>query len=103
MVFQRVLECSRIFIAEIHAEEDEGGAKEEPRCDLLVEQPPCEDDGGDGIEIHPVGGDDGTQFADHPVPCQETEHRCHHSEEQQVEERGKMEELKNGRGEYPVV
>ena len=60
MVFQIILECSRIFIAEIHAQKDEDGAKEEPRCDLLVEQPPCEDDGGDGVEIDPVGGNDGT-------------------------------------------
>ena len=71
-------------IGEVHAEEDEGRAEEEPNGDLLVEQPPGKEDGGDGIEVNPVGGDDGTQLTDDPVPDEETDHGGHNTQEQQV-------------------
>ena len=58
-----------------HAKEDKGCAEEEIDGDLLGEDSPGEEDGGDGIEIYIIGGDDGSQFLQHPVPSQETEHR----------------------------
>jgi len=41
---------------------------------LLVEEPPGEEYGSDGIEIDPVGGNNGSEFAHNPVPKQEAEH-----------------------------
>lgn len=54
--------------AKVHAGKDEDGAEEEPGGDLLVEEPPGEEYGSDGIEIDPVGGNNGSEFADNPVP-----------------------------------
>ena len=56
------------LIGEVHTEEDECRAEEEPNGDLLVEQPPGEENGSDGIEVNPVRSDDRTKFADDPVP-----------------------------------
>ena len=69
-----------------HTGEDEDGAEEEPDGDLLVEQPPGEEDGGQGVQVDPVGGDDGTELADDPVPNEEAEHRGDDAEEEKVEE-----------------
>lgn len=49
-----------------------------------MEQPPGEEDGGDGIEVNPVGGDNGSESADDPVPRHVTEHRGYDTEEQQI-------------------
>ena len=78
--------------AEVHAGEDEDGAEKEPRGDLFVEQPPGTDDGGDGVEIHPVGGDDSSQLADDPVPEQVTDHRGNDTQEQDIPDDGLAED-----------
>ena len=70
----------------IHSRKDEDGAKQEPDGNLFVKQPPSKQDGGDGIEIHPVGGNHCPQLTDHPVPYQVTEQGGDHSQEEQVEE-----------------
>ena len=62
------------LIGEVHTEEDECRAEKEPNGDLLVEQPPGEKDGGDGIEVNPIRGDDRTEFADDPIPGKVTKH-----------------------------
>ena len=72
------------LIGEIHTCKDEDGAEEEPDCDLFIEEPPGEEDGGDGVEIDPIGGDDGTQFADDPVPDEVAEHRGNDAEEEKI-------------------
>ena len=73
------------FITEIHARQDEYRTHQEPRCDLLMQQPPSEDDGGDGVEIDPVGSNDSAEFADDPVPNNITPHRSNNTQKQQVE------------------
>ena len=65
------------FIGQVHAGEDEDGAKEEVDGDLLTEDGPSEDDRGDGIEIDVVGGDDGGELFKYQVPHQVTAHRGH--------------------------
>ena len=80
--------CCGRAAAKVHAGKDEDGAEEEPGGDLLVEQPPGKDDGGDGVEIDPVGGDDGSQLADDPVPEQETDHRGNDAQKQDVPDDG---------------
>ena len=47
-------------IGQVHAGEDEDGAKKEVDGNLLAEDGPGKDDRGDGIEIDIVGGDDVT-------------------------------------------
>ena len=71
-------------VGEIHTCEDEDGAKKEPGGNLLVEEPPGEEDGGDGIEVDPVSSDDGTQFTDDPVPDEVAEHRGDNAEEEKI-------------------
>ena len=71
-------------VGEVHAEEDESGAEEEPNGDLLVEQPPGEQNGGDGIEVDPVRRDHRTELADDPVPDEVTKHRGDDSEEEEI-------------------
>ena len=71
-------------VGQKHAEEDEDGAEEEPGGDVLVEQPPGEDDGGEGVDIDPVGGNDRSQTADDPVPNEETNERGDDAEEEDV-------------------
>ena len=51
-----------------------------------MQQPPGKDDGGNGIEIDPVGGYDSTQLMDDPIPDKETNHRSYNAQEQQVPE-----------------
>ena len=48
-----------LAVAEVHAGEDEEGAEEEPGGDGFAEEPPGKKDGGDWIEIYPVGGYNG--------------------------------------------
>ena len=62
-----------------------------------MEQPPGKEDGGDGVEVDPVGGDDGTELANDPVPEEEAEHGGDNAQEEQIEENGIIKELKNGR------
>ena len=59
-----------LLIGEVHTEEDEGGTEEEPNGDLLVEQPPGKEYGGDGIEVDPVRSDHRTKFTNDPVPSE---------------------------------
>lgn len=73
-----------MFLSKEHAGDDEEAAEEEPEGDVLGEQPPGKDDGGDGVEIDPVGGGNGTKLADDPVPKEEAQHGGYHAEEQQV-------------------
>ena len=73
------------LIGEVHAEEDEGRAEKEPNGDLLVEQPPSKENGGDGIEVNPVCGDDRTELADDPVPDEVTKHRGDDSQEEKIQ------------------
>ncbi len=47
------------FFREIHTYKDQYGAKDEIDRDLLWENDPGKEDGGDGIEIDVVGGDNG--------------------------------------------
>ena len=70
------------LVSKVYAEEDEDGAEEEPEGNLLVEEPPGEEDGGDWIEIDPVGGDDSSELADDPVPEEVAEHGGDNAEEQ---------------------
>ncbi len=73
-----------LLISEVHAYEDKEGAEEEPDGDLFVEQPPGKEDGGDGVEIDPVGGKDSSQFADDPVPEDVADHGGYNAQEQEV-------------------
>ena len=84
-------------VSKIHAHKDESRAEKEPNGDLLVEQPPGEENGGDGIEVDPVRRDDRTEFADDPVPGEVTEHRGNDSQEEEIEESGKWKEERGGR------
>ena len=72
------------FVCEVHAKEDEGRAKEKPNGNLFMEQPPCKDNRGDGIEIDPVGGNDCSEFADDPVPEEIAEHRGNDTQEEEI-------------------
>ena len=72
-------------VSKIHANEDEGRAEKEPKGDVLMKQPPGEEDGGDGIEVNPVRSDDRTKFADDPVPGEVTEHRGDDSQEEKIQ------------------
>jgi len=83
-----------LLIGEVHAEEDKGGAEEEPEGDLLVEQPPGKEDGGDGIEVDPVRGNHRPELSDDPVPCEVAEHRGNDTEEEEVEDGGNSEKVK---------
>ena len=83
------------LIGQVHAGEDEDGADEEINGDLLGEDGPGEENGGDGVEIDVVGGCDCTEFLQDPVPGEEAPHRGDAAEEQQIEENGKIEGLKN--------
>ena len=74
-------------VGEVHTEEDKGRAEKEPDGDFLVEQPPGEEDGGDGIEVDPVRRDDRTELADDPAPGEVTEHRGDDSEEEEIQNR----------------
>ena len=71
-------------VGEIHANKNQGRAKEEPDGNLFAEQPPGKNDRGDGIEIDPVGGDDRAEFADDPVPNEITEHRGDDTKEEKI-------------------
>ena len=77
MVFRNFNVEKRLFflIGQVHAGKDEDGAEEEPDGNLLVEQPPGKEDGSDGVEINPVGGNHSTKLADDPVPTKITDHR----------------------------
>ena len=57
-----------------------------------MEEPPSKEDGGDGIEVDPVSGYDGSEFADDPVPEEVAEHGGDNAEEQQVQDDGQGEE-----------
>ena len=72
-------------VGEVHSKEDESRAEEKPNGDLLVEQPPGKEDGGDGIEVNPVRSDDRTKFADDPVPGKVTKHRSDDSQEEKIQ------------------
>ena len=72
-------------VGEVHTEENQGRAEEEPDGDLLVEQPPGKEDSGDGIEVNPVRSDDRTEFADDPVPGKVTKHRGDDSQEEKIQ------------------
>ena len=61
-------------IGEIHADEDQGGTDEEEDGDALVEYEPRKDNRGDGIDVNVVGGRDGTDGLQRPVP----RHKAHH-------------------------
>ena len=61
------------LVAQIQADEDKHGTKEEVDGDGLWEDEPGKKDGGDGIEIDIVCYDDGSKFLHCPVPCQEAE------------------------------
>ena len=56
------------LISKVHADEDEGGSEKEIDGDLFGENGPSEKDGGIGVEIDVIGGDDGTQFLQYPIP-----------------------------------
>ena len=56
------------LVCEEHTKKDEGSSEKEVDGDLLGEDGPSEEDGGNGIEIDVVGGDDCTQFLQYPVP-----------------------------------
>ena len=56
------------LVSEVHADEDEGGSEKEVDGDLFGENGPSEEDGGDGVEIDVVCGDNGTQFLQYPIP-----------------------------------
>ena len=84
-------------VSKIHTNKDESRAEKEPNGDLLVEQPPGEENAGDGIEVDPVRRDDRTEFADDPVPGEVTEHRGNDSQEEEIEESGKWKEERGGR------
>ena len=83
---QNYLSLFLLPIRKIHSRKDQDGAKQEPDGNLFVKQPPSKQDGGDGIEIHPVSGNHCPQLTDYPVPGQETEQRSNNSQEEEVEE-----------------
>ena len=76
-------------VGQVHAEEDEEGAEEEVDGDLLGEDEPGKDYGGNGIKVDIVSGHDGSQFLHHPVPGQEAEHRGDTAEEEQIDDDGR--------------
>ncbi len=61
-------------IGEIHADENQGGTDEEEDGDALVEYQPRKDNRGDGIDVNVVGGRDGTDGLQRPVPRHEAHH-----------------------------
>ena len=73
-------------LCEIEAEEDEGASEEEVRGYCFVEHNAGGYDGGKGIEVDPIGGLDGTQATDAPIPHEETDHGGYAPEEEQVGE-----------------
>ena len=71
-------------VGEIHANKNQGRAKEEPDGNLFAEQPPGKNDRGDGMEIDPVRSKDRADFADDPVPSEITEHRGDDTKEEKI-------------------
>ena len=86
-----------VMVAHVHTDEDEGGTHEEPDGDLFTEQPPGKENGGDGVEIDPVGGDDDAEMLDDKVPGEVADHGGYDAEEHQVPENGGAEEDIEGR------
>ena len=76
------------MVAHVHTSEDEGRTHEEPDGDLFAEQPPGKENGGDGVEIDPVGGDNDAQMLDDKVPGEVADHGGDDAEEHQVPEDG---------------
>lgn len=56
------------LVCEEHTKKDEGSSEEEVDGNLLREDGPSKEDGGNRIEIDVIGGDDCTQFLQYPVP-----------------------------------
>ena len=75
-----------IAVAHIHTGENEGRTHEEPDGDLLAEQPPGKENGGDGVEIHPVGGNDDAELLDDEIPGKVADHGGNDAEKHQVPE-----------------
>jgi len=80
----RLLLMTMMFLGEVHAGKNEGGAKDKVDGYLLVEDSPGEDDGDYGIEIDVVGADNGAEFSENPVPSEETGHGGDAAKEQQI-------------------
>ena len=73
-------------VGQIHSDEDEDGAHEEPDGDLLAENPPGEKNRYERIQVDIVRGHDGAELVHHPRPSQEAGHRGDAAEEEQVEQ-----------------
>ena len=73
-------------IRQIHSDENQGGAEKEVNRDGFVEQKPRENNRREGIDIDVVRGGDGADLLHRPVPHDETEHRCHKAEKEQIGE-----------------
>ena len=73
-----------MFLGEVHAGKNEGGAKDEVEGNMLAEDGPREDNGDYWIEIDVVGADDGSQLLENPVPCEIAPHRGNAAKEQEI-------------------
>ena len=63
-----------LAVGKIHAEKDEQGTEDKPRGDSLAEYPPGKENSDERVTVNPVSSDNGTEFADDPVPKDITEH-----------------------------
>jgi len=68
-------DSASVPVSHIHANKYQERAQNKEKRNLLVQYQPGKDDGGDGIKVDVVGGYNGTQFLEHPVPSQKTQHR----------------------------
>ena len=85
-------------VGSVHTYEDAGSTCEEVGSDFLAQYPGGKDHGGDGVEINPVGGFDGSQLGDAPVPREETHHGSQAAQEEQVGKyHGMREHLRGGK------
>ena len=73
-----------MFLGKVHACENHNGAKEKPRGNLFVEQPPSKENGGDGIEVYPVSSYYSAKLMNNPTPDKETYHGGYDTEEEQI-------------------
>ncbi len=79
-----LLLMTMMFLGEVHAGKNEGGAEDEIEGDLFAEYGPSEDDCDYGIEIDVVGANEGSKLLENPVPRQETRHGGDAAEEQEI-------------------
>lgn len=79
-----LLLMTMMFLGEVHAGKNEGGAEDEIEGDLFAEYGPSEDDCDYGIEIDVVGANEGSKLLENPIPCEIASHGGDASKEQEI-------------------